>query len=137
MNFILQLLNDSVGKSSVSGADVECLLKSHESRTRTLVEDVDKHIDEMLSTHYRSFDYELPNSHDAIHECHVILEKLVTDSKDSIELKIKEFTKLFSKEVQKTDTFCGTVTQKVSLLTGGTTHLVEDIYSFNTVTLVN
>ncbi|CAH1418284.1 unnamed protein product [Lactuca virosa] len=84
MNSILQFLNDSVGKSFVSGFEVKYMLKSQESCIRTLLEDVDKHIDEMLATHFLSFDYELMELQDATRERHVILDKLVTHSKESI-----------------------------------------------------
>ncbi|CAI9279531.1 unnamed protein product [Lactuca saligna] len=39
------------GKSSVSGVDVEYLLKPQESRTRTSIESMEKKLDEKLSSH--------------------------------------------------------------------------------------
>lgn len=66
-------------------------------------------------------------SEDATRECHAVFEKLLTDSKDSIELKIKELSELFSKEVEKLERFSDVVTQKVNVLIGATTRFVEDI----------
>lgn len=43
---------------------------------------------------------------------------MVTNSKESIELKIKQFNELFSKEVQKLDLFYDSVTQKANVLMG-------------------
>lgn len=50
-NYILHFLDDSAGKSSVSGVDVEYLLKPQESRTRTSIESMEKKLDEKLSSH--------------------------------------------------------------------------------------
>lgn len=79
-------------------------------RTRDLIESVENSIYERLATHSRSFDYELMKLQDATCERHAIFEMLVTDSKDSTELKIKEFSELFSKEVYRIDKFCDVVT---------------------------
>ncbi|CAI9299835.1 unnamed protein product [Lactuca saligna] len=51
LNSILEFLNDSVGKTYVSGVEVEYLLKSQESSMYTLIEDVDKRIEKRLATH--------------------------------------------------------------------------------------
>lgn len=61
----------------------------------------------------------------------MISEKLFTESKATIELNIKEFSELFSKEVQMLDNFCLSVTKKVDVLMGATTRLVEDLTTFN------
>lgn len=59
MNLILQFLNDSAGKFVVSGVEVEYLLKSQESKTKALIEGVEKSIDERLATRSRTFNYKL------------------------------------------------------------------------------
>lgn len=72
INYVLEFMNTSVGKSSVSGVDVEYLLMSQYSRTRTLAEGIEKSIDEKLSTHSFSFGYELTKIQDATREHHSI-----------------------------------------------------------------
>lgn len=62
---------------------------------------------------------------------HEFFEKSVTTSITFIELKLKAFSDLFSKEFKKLDTFCDGITEKVNVLNGATTQLVEDINSFN------
>lgn len=52
-------------------------------------------------------------------------------SKDSIELKLKEFSDLFSKEVKKLDTFCDRMKNKFDVMIGSTHTMIEDIHSFN------
>lgn len=59
LNSILQLLNDSARKSTFSGEEVELLLKSIESQTRTLVYGVINGMDERLATHSRTFNHEI------------------------------------------------------------------------------
>ncbi|CAI9299918.1 unnamed protein product [Lactuca saligna] len=56
---------------------------------------------------------------------------LVKTSKDSIELKLKEFSDLFSKEVKKLDTFCVRIKNKVDVMIGSNRTMIEDIHSFN------
>lgn len=75
-------MNNSAGKSSVSGVEVKDLLKSQESRTRKLIEDVDKHIDERLATHSQTFDYELTKLQDLTREFYELVQQLVTTSKN-------------------------------------------------------
>lgn len=55
----------------------------------------------------------------------------MNSSKTSIELILKEFSDLFSKEVQKLDTLCDTIIEKDNVLIGATSQLVEDIASLN------
>lgn len=55
----------------------------------------------------------------------------MNSSKTSIELILKEFSDLFSKEVQKLDTLCNTIIEKDNVLIGATSQLVEDIAFLN------
>lgn len=59
LNLILQFVNDSSQKFVVSGVEFEYLLKSQESRTKALIEGVDKSIDERFATHSPTFDYKI------------------------------------------------------------------------------
>lgn len=63
-NFIHQFLNDSAGKTTVSGEEVEFLLKSQDSRTRTLFDNTVKGIDKHLATQCCTFNHEIEKLHD-------------------------------------------------------------------------
>lgn len=98
-------MNDIARKTPVRVFEIEYLLKSQDNNTQTLIEDTDKRIYERLTTDSCSFNYEHSILCDTTKERHVLFERVVPESKASIELSIKEFSKLFSKEVQKFDNF--------------------------------
>lgn len=52
----------------------------------TLLEGVDKSIDEHLATHSRTFNHEIIKLQDVTHEGHVLFEKLMTTSRTSIDM---------------------------------------------------
>lgn len=131
MNSILQISSDIIGKTSVSCVEVEYLLKVQETRTLTLIEDMDKLINECLANHFQPFDFKILKLLDVKKEHHELFEKMVFDSKSSVELKIKELTHLFTKEVKNLDNFCVSLETIVDVLANATTHLVEDITTFN------
>lgn len=64
-------------------------------------------------------------------ERHEPFENMVTDSKESIELKIKDLVDLVSKDIMKLDKFCIEIQQNVDVLLGATRTLIEDIHAFN------
>lgn len=120
-------MNDIGGNSSISGVDVEYLLKAQESCTRTIIENVDKRNDDSLATYFRTFDFEISKLRDVTKERHELFEKIVSDSKSYVELKIKDLSDLFSKEVQMLDNLCVSLNKKVDVLANATTQLVEEI----------
>lgn len=124
-------MNDSARKSIVNGEEVEYLLKSQDSRTKALINGVDKRINEQLALHSQTFNHQFEKLQDGACERHALFEKLVTTSKISIELKIKEFHDMFSTEFNKLDKFCENVKDKVGVLIGATRTMIEEICDFN------
>lgn len=90
------------GKSYVDDVEVEFLLNSYESRISTLIEGVDKSVDERLATHSRTFKHEITKLLEVARERHELFEKLVTTSRNSIELNVKEFNDFFYQRVAET-----------------------------------
>lgn len=68
LNSILQFLNDSVGKSTISGKEVQYLLKSQESSTKNLTDGVNKRIDEWLALYSRNYNHEIEKLRDVARE---------------------------------------------------------------------
>lgn len=128
---MLQFLNNSTRTSTVSGHEVEYLLKSQESRTKTIIDGVDKRIDEELALHSQTFNHEIKKLQDVAREFQELFEKMVNSSKTSIKSKLKEFIDLFSKKVKQLDMFCDKIMHMVNVLIGATTKLIEEINFFS------
>ncbi|CAI9281327.1 unnamed protein product [Lactuca saligna] len=133
LNTILQFLNDSSAftTSSMVREDVEFLLKGQEMEMKNLFDKAISQLETRLSANMSSFTYDIIKIKNMAHERHESFENMVTDSKESIELKIKDFVDLVSKDIMKLDKFGIGIQQNVDVLLGATRTLIEDIRAFN------
>ncbi|CAH1432086.1 unnamed protein product [Lactuca virosa] len=67
---ILQFLADTGNKHSISGVEVEYLLKTQESRLKTLIENVDKRSDDQVVTQSCTFNHDISKLRDVEKEHH-------------------------------------------------------------------
>ncbi|CAH1425566.1 unnamed protein product [Lactuca virosa] len=59
LNYLLQIQDDTKGRNSMSAVEVVYLLKSQESRLRSMVENIEKQQDKRLKIHSDKFEYEI------------------------------------------------------------------------------
>lgn len=85
---------DTGGKNSVSGVEVEYLLKSQESHMKTFIENIDKRYEERMTNQSKSFDHEIYKLHDVAKERHQLFEKHESETKASLELQVTELRTL-------------------------------------------
>ncbi|CAH1413019.1 unnamed protein product [Lactuca virosa] len=90
MNSILQFLVDAGSKNSVSGVEVEYLLKDHESQLKSFIEYVDKRTDDRIITQSHTFNHEISKLCDVSKERHELFEKQLTEMKVFLENQLKE-----------------------------------------------
>ncbi|CAI9267253.1 unnamed protein product [Lactuca saligna] len=115
----------------VSGVKVEYILKSQESRLKTLIEDVDKHNDDRAVTQSRTFNNEISNLRDVSQECHERFEKQFVETKVFLKNQLKEIRILMATEVQKFDDNDPLLHKKVDVVANATTRLIKNITTFN------
>lgn len=89
-----------------------------------MIGDVDKKQEERLATQSRNFNYEITMLRDVAKARHDIFEEKVTETKESLDLKVYEFQALMYKEVKKLDDNYNRLHENVDIVAGATTRLV-------------
>lgn len=92
---------------------------------RTLIGEVDKKYQERLATRSRSFNQEITKLHGVAKSRHEIFMEKVTETKESLDLKVTEFQTLMSKEVKKLEDNYNLLHENFDFVAGATTRLVE------------
>lgn len=125
MNSLFQFMGNTIGKNCVTRVEVDYLLKAQESRLRTLNGEVDKNHEERLVTHSSSFNHEITKLRDVAKARHEIIMENMTETKESLLLKVTKFQTSMSKEVKKLEDNYNFLHEKVDVVAGATTRLVE------------
>lgn len=102
-------------------------------RTRTLIEGVNKNLDEKLTLHSQNFNHEIGKLQDVAKERHGLFEKFFISSKQSVELNLTKLRNSLDQEISKLDTFYGQVKSNVETLIGAIRTLIEDIQATKTM----
>lgn len=68
---------------------------------------------------------------DAAKQRYEISARQVSETKDSLELKIKDLSEFITKEVKNLDNYCVFVNKKVDTVASTITRLTEDLTDFN------
>lgn len=122
---ILQFLNDFADSSSSLNKEyVESFLKSQKMKMIFLVKNYVLNLETRLEGNMTSYKFNLTGVQNFGRERNEFLEKVVIDSKESIELKVKHPYDFFTKEVKKLDAFCMGIQNSVDVLLSATRTLI-------------
>ncbi|CAI9270750.1 unnamed protein product [Lactuca saligna] len=133
LNIVLQCLIDSstFSNSHFSKDDVEFLLKSQKTNMKTLITNEVTQLQTRLTDNMTYYTFGITKVQNVARERHVIFGKMLTSSKESILLKIKDLVNMVTEEITKLDKFCLRLQQNVDVLLGATRTLIKDICAFN------
>ena len=72
LNSLLQIQEDIGGWNSVSGIEVDAMLKSYENRLKMVMEQIEKKHEECLNPHVENFQFEVTKIRDIAKERHIL-----------------------------------------------------------------